>query len=505
MRRTLTWLLPLFLLGGLGEAAATCRDNRVFADHNGNGRQDAGEPGIAGAKVYDGQRLQHTDASGRYRVADGGGEAFLIKPPGFALPARSDGLPGHWRTAGTRCQPFALRPQPGAGALEVWVLADPQTKRAAQVEYYRRDIITPLREAPRARLGLTLGDVVDDDLSLYPSMIAATASLGVPWLHLPGNHDLDMAAGDAQSLATFRRHFGPDTFAWEEAEASFILLDNVIWQPGQRPAYVGGLRPAQFAFLEDYLRSARRERLLVLAMHIPLFEADGRDTFRDADRARLFALLEPFPRVLVLSGHTHTQQHVRHPRAGGEAIHEYNVGAASGAFWSGVKDAEGVPVATMADGTPNGHARLRVEADGRYRLSYHPARGKAHPHIGLHLPKRLRQGAYPAWGVYANVWMGMDDTRVEYRINGGEWQPMRKVLQPDPALLGENARDDEADALRGYDRSPEARPSAHLWRGTLPTHLPAGAHAVEVRAFDHWQGEVRASGQYHLDIARDTD
>ena len=58
--------------------------------------------------------------------------------------------------------------------------------------------------------------------------------------------------------------------------------------------------------------------------------------------------------------------------------------------------------------------------------------------------------------------MGADDSRVEYRIDDGPWRAMTKVLQPDPRLLAENARDDAATTLRGYDRSPEAVPSHHL-------------------------------------------
>lgn len=94
----------------------------------------------------------------------------------------------------------------------------------------------------------------------------------------------------------------------------------------------------------------------------------------------------------------------------------------------------------------------------------------------------LRQGAYAAWGVYANVFMGDAQTPVEMRIDGGAWQPMKRVERPDPRVLAENTRDDVAEQLRGYDRSPEATPSTHLWRGALPTTLEVGAHTVEVRA-----------------------
>src|SRR3546814_16264115 len=92
--------------------------------------------------------------------------------------------------------------------------------------------------------------------------------------------------------------------------------------------------------------------------------------------------------------------------------------------------------------------------------------------------------------------MGRDDTRVEYRVDGGDWMPMRRVSQPDPRLLVENMRDDLAETLRGYDRSPEAKPSPHLWRGALPTDLAAGEPRVEVRAFDAWHGEQRPGTTY---------
>lgn len=323
---------------------------------------------------------------------------------------------------------------------------------------------------------------------------------------MPGNHDVDAnATSDADSLRGFHRVFGDDTFVRRTGPANFMGLDDVVVLPGQKPAYIGGFRADQFAFLEKTLPTLSKGRLLVLAVHIPLFEPIGRDTFRDADRERLFALLRDFPHVLLLSAHSHTQRQFFHEAAegwhGARPLHEYNVGAACGAYWSGAKDASGVPDATMADGTPNGYAVLTLKRGGDYALAWHNARAAADAQIGLHAPKVLRQGAYPAWGVYANVYMGDDDTRVEYRVDEGEWAPMRKVSQPDPSLLAENMRDDEADALRGYDRSPEAEPSPHLWRGALPTNLAVGEHEVEVREFDRWRGEQRATTRYRLESA----
>lgn len=528
-------------------ATGSCNGGTVFEDRNGNRRRDPGEPGIAGVKVSDGVQISVTDARGMYSLPPADGRSlFVIKPPGYLSTRREDGLPDVWQNTRTRpgpalkyggmpvqpatCRDFALRaakPSPKRQqGLDVVVFADPQPKTQRDVDYYRRDIIEPLKrdtaiemghsfgrfyfDGLAGDLGISLGDITSDDLSLYPALTAATTSLGVPWLHVAGNHDLDFDAGrDEDSLLTFRHHFGPDTHAWEEPEATFLLLDDVIYQPESKPSYIGGLREDQFAFLTRYLPTVPKDRLLVVAVHIPIFDAEpGRETFRHADRERLFALLQAFPKVLLLSGHSHTQRHVYHDTASGwhgaSPLHEYNVGAACGAFWSGVKDAQGIPETTMADGTPNGYARLRVRNGGEYALSWQPARAPANDSgytraMRLSAPRVLRHGAWPAFAVHANVFMGQDDTRVEFRVDDGPWQPMRRVAAADPWLVAENAEDDRAEALRGYDRAPPAEASPHLWRGTLPTHLALGEHRVEVRAFDRWQGEQRASTRYRLD------
>lgn len=521
----MTLRLPVVLLSMLvavlvpvRAASAACH-GVVYDDRNGNGRQDAGEHGLPGVHVGNGAQLATTDRRGGYALDLVAGDLpFVIKPPGYDVPRRADGLPGHWqRSHDGACPSFALRAAAARrrDVLDVLVFADPQPKSMVDVGYFERDIVEPIlagrTRGPAADLGLSLGDIVSDDPSLYAGVVRATTRLGAPWLHVPGNHDIDVeAVDDDHSLGRYRERFGPETYAWEEREAVFIALDDVIAMPGRKPAYVGGLREDQFAFLERYLATVDPGRLVVLAVHIPLFPDGGRETFRSADRERLFRLLERRSRVLVLSGHSHAQQHVRHDAStgwhGDTPLHEYNVGAACGAYWSGVKDAAGIPDATMADGTPNGYARLHVAPNGDYRLAWFPARTDdrdpaSNRAMRVHAPRVLRRGAYPAWGVFANVYMGQADTRVEFRVDDGPWRPMARVERADPWLVAQNVRDDEATALRGYDRSPEPQPSTHLWRGALPTDLSTGTHRVEIRAFDPWTGERHGATQYELQDA----
>ena len=522
----------LALMAALTSATAMAADcsGMVFADANGNGRRDAGEAPLAGQRVSDGVEIVLTDAQGRFRLAQAEGRStFVIKPAGFDVARRADGLPDTWQNVQSRpgpalkyggipvntaaCRDFGLVPRGTPGPLRVWVFTDPQVKSLKDVDYYGRDIIADVlaRQARdgAADLGLSLGDIVNDDLSLYPAGTAQVARLQVPWLHVPGNHDLDFdATSDADSLRTFRRHFGPDTVAWEEEHANVITLDDVIYQPGKAPAYIGGLREEQFAFLERYLATAPRERLLVIGVHIPFFDAaPGKETFRHADRDRLFALLRDFPHVLLLSGHSHNQRHVFHGVGSGwrgpQPLHEYNVGAACGAFWSGVTDAAGIPDTTMSDGTPNGYALLQVDEGGAYTLDWFAARAADDVGVALYGPHVLRRGAWPAQAVTANVFMARDDARVEYRIDESDWKPMQRAVQPDPRVVAQNVADDAATRLRSFDRAPEASPSQHLWRATLPTDLALGEHRVQVRAFaiNARRAMEEASWTYRLDAA----
>ena len=494
---------------------------RVFLDANGNGRRDSGERGVAGVKLSNGRDIAVSDASGRYRIELSDGDTlFAIKPPGHAFPRRANGLPDYWRhhfpkgsqalrygriaPVSARRSDFALLPDPDENGerFEVLLFADPQVTDLREVGYYERAIVAPARRHAGVALGLTMGDVVNDNLELYPALNRATASLRIPWLHAPGNHDLDFdVPDDAASLINFRRHFGPDTVAWEMPGHAFIALDDVIYLPDQSPRYVGGLRPAQFRFLENYLATLSPSTRVVVALHIPLFDDPG-ETFRHDDRARLFALLERFDEPLILSGHTHTQQHHFHGAEAGwrgaTPLHEYNVGAACGGYWSGLPDQAGLPDARMQDGSPNGYALLGF-ADGRYRMRFHASRGREALRIGLTSPGVLRRGAYPAFPVYANVFGAEPDARVEYRIDDGPWRAMSPSAEPDPALLAQNIDDTRSAALRSRDRAVVAQPTRHLWAARVPTDLAAGEHRIEVRAQSRYEGELHATTTYRLD------
>jgi len=505
-------------LAPLGPAPPGTVQGVVFEDRDRDGVRDPEEPGLSGVAVSNGREVVRSDADGRYRLPlPEPGIVFVAKPTGHMTPVDERGLPRSYRVhapdgSGTALAhgghpptpplpeslDFGLLPlpedRPGA-PFRVLVFGDTQPFDEGDVDHLARDVVGPLADRDVA-FGLTLGDVVHDDLSLYDAVTQVTATLGVPWYHVHGNHDVDFdAPDDLTSDDTFEHVFGPTTHAFAWGGVHFVVLDDVVFLPGggRRP-YRGGLRDDQLVFVEQYLAGVPKDALVVLAMHIPLV---GPAPHEVPERDRLFALLADRPHQLSLSAHTHfLQQLFLGVESGnrGPLHHHANLGATAGSWWRGAPDEQGLPHTTMRCGAPNGHAVAEFEGSD-YRLSWRSARRPADHQIAVHAPSRVERARLAAGDVSlrANVFMGSDRTRVDLRaVRAGDvpdpeagWRPLERRAEPDPAYAATLAR--EATMGDGFRQLPDAIPSPHLWGGPIPA-LPPGAWTLEVRALD-WDGQ----------------
>jgi hypothetical protein len=469
----------------LASAAARAATGLVFEDANGNGRRDAGEKGVASVEVSNGVDVVLTDAYGSYTIPDrAGARVFVIKPRGWQTPVDGANLPIYYAPPGGTAD-FPLRRAAEADDLRALILTDPQPSSPAEVGYLSRGMFERIGRRPDLAFGVTLGDVVYDRPDLFGAVNTVVAQAGIPWHNLPGNHDLALGTPDeSAAVASFESVYGPSTYAFHAGPALFVALDDV--RPLGGPRYVGGLREDQFEFLANLLRGSSGAEWIVVMLHIPLFAPDpsGAETFRAADRLRLFGLLRGQKHVLILSGHTHFQRHVMHGHEDGwdgpEPLHEYNVAAASGGFWGGPVDADGVPAATMWDGTPPGYAVLGFKA-GAVSLDYFPARLPASRQMALHVPAAVapRQG-YVSF--YANVFNGHDGWAVASSVDNRAWSPVRRILGWDPTYASEFLAQDSSGAPARGPRLPDPAICYHLWRGILPADLAPGAHVLHVRA-----------------------
>ena len=507
----------LTLSGGLGVAAPVVASGTVFHDRRGTGTRLPGDPGIAGVMVSNGRDVVLSDSEGRWRLPLTPGDAvFLIKPPHWATPIGAGGVPciseRRDLTDGARdgqapTIDFALTRAREDVRFEAVLMADTQPANAAELGYLCDDIISPVAGSGAA-FGINHGDVVFDDLSLYPRYLKILGASGIPWHHCPGNHDIDKgAASDEASRETWRRTFGPRHYAFQYAEAIFIILDNVYYHghnPGHADSggYHGLIGAKQLQFVRNVLARVQRDRLVVLSMHIPLMNYQNATAAADTtvDRQALLALLSGRPHTVSFAGHMHlTEHHYFGAEAGfrGAAPHHHHVlTAASGGWWSGAKDARGIPTADAEDGSPNGYHMLSVDG-AKYDTRFVPAAGKP----GARLRASIERPASstlrtvplsPADGKHGelvvNVFDGGPATRVRYSIAGvtSEPRPMQRVASPDPHVARVFAQHRELQ--KPWMR---ALSSSHIWRAPLPSPLEPGVYCASIEADDEYGRPLR--------------
>jgi len=298
----------------------------VFHDANGNRKRDADEKGIPGIKVSNGSEIVMTNADGKYEthVADDT-ILFVIKPRGWMTPVNADKLPEFYyihKPAGSPAQKFAgvaptgplpdsidfpLTPQKEPDQFKALLFGDTQPRNVQEVEYMAHDIIEQVvaEKAHGASLGVTLGDIVFDDLSVFKPHNQAIALIGIPWYNVLGNHDINLdAPNDSLSDETFESIYGPNYYSFDYGPVHFLALDDVAWQgatEANRGFYKGGLGKQQMEFIRNDLALIPKDQLVVLMMHIPLVDVE--------DRQELYRIIEERPFTLSMSAHTHSLKH----------------------------------------------------------------------------------------------------------------------------------------------------------------------------------------------------
>jgi hypothetical protein len=472
----------------------------VFVDANGNERFDAGEQPLAGIRVSNGRTITLTDEAGRYRIPVWDDcNIFVIKPRGYRTPLSPDMLPRFYYTHKPAGSPpsrypgvaptgplpasidFPLYPQDEPDTFRALFWADPQPRNLREIQYITHDVIEELIGID-ASFGVTLGDILFDNLTLFEELNARIALIGIPWYNVIGNHDLNMdTREDVYSDETFERIFGPPYYSFDHGPVHFIALDDVIWYwdaERDRGTYHGGIDQTQLEFLRNDLALVPDDQLVVLMMHIPITE--------QRNRQALYRLIEQRPYCMSISGHTHYQEHVfidseagwRGPKPHHHAI---NV-TVSGSWWAGAPDERGIPHTTMRDGAPNGYSILTFDGTG-YDIEFRAARFPADYQMNIMTPEQVPAAEAASTEVVVNVFGGSERSTVEMRVDEGPWITLAQSPRTDP--LYNAMKDLEAgDTPPPGRKLPDARLTPHIWAGNLPEGLEPGIRLIEVRTTD---------------------
>ena len=502
-------LIAAALVAGCATASQAAEQDRpsralgvVFDDGNGNGRRDPGEKGLPGVAVSNGRQVVQTDAQGRWTLPiDDDTILFVVKPSGWMTQLDELGIPRfyyihkpagspkskHPGVAPTGPLPntidFPLTRQPEPDRFSVVLFADTQPRNQREIDYVAHDVVEEL-VGVEAAFGMTLGDIMFDDLSLFESLNRTIALTGIPWYNVIGNHDSNAGTSeDRYSDETFERVYGPPYYSFNYGRVHFLVLDDVNWlgddKSKRRHSYVGGLGPRQLEFIRNDLALVPPERLVVLTMHIPLYLVE--------DRQELFRLMENRAHVFSVSGHMHFQKHWfagREDGWKGDRPHHHLVnGTVSGSWWRGAPDELGIPHTMMRDGTPNGYSIATFEGSN-VLVRYKVARRPGDYQMNVYAPEVVAASTASDAEVLVNVFAGSEHSRVEMRFGRtGPWKPMERVEREDPALVRLKELEKGSAAPLGKTL-PRPIPCSHLWRATLPADPAPGTYLIRVRETD---------------------
>ena len=111
-------------------------------------------------------------------------------------------------------------------------IGDTQVRDYQELAYLRDDIIADIvgEDAFDADFAIALGDLLSDQLTIYPRYKQIMGLQGIPTFYVPGNHDMDVdAIDDKHHWDTYISHFGPPHYSFDHGNVHFVVLDNVRW------------------------------------------------------------------------------------------------------------------------------------------------------------------------------------------------------------------------------------------------------------------------------------
>jgi hypothetical protein len=258
---------------------------RVFLDRNGNGRRDAGEPGIGGAAVSNQDQVVLTGADGAYALPGPGvtGIVFVSVPNGYA--ARGWFFRTIDSSASNRgAVDFALARAPAKPALTFVHASD---THIADASLPRMNRMRALVDSIRPDFVIISGDLVRDALRVgeaeasgyYEMFQREIARIAPPVYTIPGNHEIFGVERDKSGVTAdhplygrvmYRHYRGPDYYSFNAGGVHFIGLNTVDVDDTR---YYGHVDSAQLAWLERDLAVLAPNTPVVTFNHIPFISA----------------------------------------------------------------------------------------------------------------------------------------------------------------------------------------------------------------------------------------
>ena len=503
--------LLLLLSSIIQGIAAEKIKGQVYNDTNKNGVQDPGEVGLQGVLISNGMDIVKTDSSGNFSLEKIGHlPIFVIKPSGYQISKSHDNQPSFYDNSFTQNDAdlhFGLFEQKENKELQIALLGDTQPHNVDEINYIIRASTDDLKTRSYD-FSLALGDVVSDNPILLPLVKEVIGVAGHTSYFIFGNHDLNWDSLSVHGLENWDKDWiktvGPTYYGMSWGSTNVLSMNNinVKWDDTKNKyGYDYYIDEGQMTFIKNYLSYLNKNDLLIVASHARPDGIDNKEAF--------YALFKGFSNVLFVFGHHHKTENYMIGKEQGwpneNPAHCIDAGAICGGHWRGEEDMFWIPSATMVDGTPKGYVFLEINGTDynlRYKASGMPDKKQMHLYSPDHLTYDVNfkpADPTPENSFYANIYLGGDSTKVEYRVDGGEWLVMEKTEEPDPYLKRHMIRQKlgiyPTEGARKLKRTFETMTTCgHLWKASCPPGLSFGVHELEVRFFDPY---IQNASQKH--------
>ena len=484
----------------------------VYYDRNINGTFDSSDKPLKGVAVSNGRDVVMTNRKGEYELPmKDNSTVFVIKPRDWSVKIDSEQIPRFYimnSTAGLSGEKFKglaptgllqnsvnfpLYPSKEPKNIKGLIFGDTQPRNDKEIYYMSQDILPDLIGTD-ANFGVTLGDVVFNDLNLFDHVASSLSVVGIPMWYVPGNHDADYTGKNSiEGRGAWFKKFGPNYYSFSYGPAHFIVLDNIRWNAEDEKPYSNyrtGLGDDQMKFLENEIQRLDKKQWLVIMSHIP-FEESTQWVSKE-EKETFYRLLAGHEKTLSLAAHTHRHYHTfvgkEQGFLGSNPLHTISVGTSCGAWWTGAPNEYGIPHAMMTDGTPNGYAFLHMN-EKEWKLEWRVAGRPADFQMHIDMPDVVSKDSIGIIKVTANIFNALPDAEVKMRIGeNGEWRTMKLSPQRDPARLAEKEREMKIDNAPWLKMGGTAI-SKHIWEADLNINSDfsqPGVYYIEIQSKDKW-------------------
>lgn len=425
-------------------------------DENGNG--------IAGVVVNNGREFCQTNRNGVWQLATDTTVSKFVAistPREYQLP-HAEGLATGFYVSTTKAIAnqdkvvFKLHKRDTVvNKFHYIAVSDPQIRNAHDMKRWRSETVPSIMQTASTLrksgevIGMSLGDVVFDNMAIYPQYVQSLKNRNITFFQCIGNHDFQKAYADLHNSEIgaanyaeqmYGRYFGPVNYSFNIGKCHVITLKTINYRGNCK--YEEEITEEDLRWLERDLSYVPKDIMLIVNMHAPGWNSmETIDNIQNANK--LAEILAPWE-THVFAGHTHFFENVEvSPR-----LYQHNIAAACGAWWTSNLN---------RDGAPNGYMVATIDSTNM-RWQYKATNSKTTLQMRVYKPGEFStQKDY----VVANVWEWDPHCRVVWYEDGKYKGRMEQFTDNDEAFVQTKPRPHQLAKTQHLFR---ARPSSKKYR-----------------------------------------